>query len=446
MSLPPAKANPTKAFFVRMITRDISLSDCILDLVDNSVDAASVRLGSPPTTLDQEPDYSPYRIDIEFSADRFRVRDNCGGISLDDATDYAFTFGRRDDAENDPYSIGVYGIGMKRAVFKLGETIRVHSTYRQADGALSSFAAPINVPAWLAKPDPWDFDLEEAADLGEPGVEIVVESLHDGVAAEFGNPTFVNELAGTLRRDYARFLSFGLTISLNGKALQGIKFEILAAADITPVRTELCVDDVKVDIIAGMGARPLDDNDPDALEGIEDRWGWYVLCNDRVVIAANKSEATGWGENGVPKWHPQYAGFVGLILISAKDAVNLPLTTTKRSVDQSSAVYRATMGQTRDITKTWIEYTNQRKASLPEAKQAEATATPVSAFSLAQAPKMILPQLTPREHRRDKTISYRMEEERVRALAEAFRQPGMSPKEVGVASFEFAEQELVEDE
>jgi hypothetical protein len=41
MQLPgKAEANPTKAFFVRMITRDISLADCILDLIDNSVDAA----------------------------------------------------------------------------------------------------------------------------------------------------------------------------------------------------------------------------------------------------------------------------------------------------------------------------------------------------------------------------------------------------------------------
>ena len=34
-----ADASPTKAFFVRMLTRDISLDDCILDLVDRSADA-----------------------------------------------------------------------------------------------------------------------------------------------------------------------------------------------------------------------------------------------------------------------------------------------------------------------------------------------------------------------------------------------------------------------
>jgi hypothetical protein len=46
-----ARANPTKAFFVRMITRDISLEDCILDLIDNSVDGAWRCEGSKPMGL-----------------------------------------------------------------------------------------------------------------------------------------------------------------------------------------------------------------------------------------------------------------------------------------------------------------------------------------------------------------------------------------------------------
>ncbi|MBS0481598.1 MAG: hypothetical protein JSR96_05480 [Proteobacteria bacterium] len=33
-----ARASPTKAFFVRMLTRDIELQDAILDLLDNCLD------------------------------------------------------------------------------------------------------------------------------------------------------------------------------------------------------------------------------------------------------------------------------------------------------------------------------------------------------------------------------------------------------------------------
>lgn len=35
------RANPTKEFFITMLTRDIPLDRAILDLIDNSVDAAN---------------------------------------------------------------------------------------------------------------------------------------------------------------------------------------------------------------------------------------------------------------------------------------------------------------------------------------------------------------------------------------------------------------------
>jgi hypothetical protein len=51
-------ANPTKAFFVRMITRDISLEDCILDLIDNSVDGAWKLEGGRTMSLTDDTDLS----------------------------------------------------------------------------------------------------------------------------------------------------------------------------------------------------------------------------------------------------------------------------------------------------------------------------------------------------------------------------------------------------
>ena len=39
-----AKAYPRKHFFFEMFTRDISLEDCILDLIDNSIDARASRV------------------------------------------------------------------------------------------------------------------------------------------------------------------------------------------------------------------------------------------------------------------------------------------------------------------------------------------------------------------------------------------------------------------
>jgi len=59
-----ATANPTKEFFVKMITRDITLEDCILDLIDNSVDGAWRSEGSRPMGLAEDADLSKYSIAI----------------------------------------------------------------------------------------------------------------------------------------------------------------------------------------------------------------------------------------------------------------------------------------------------------------------------------------------------------------------------------------------
>jgi len=80
-----ATANPTKAFFVRTITRDISLEDCVLDLLDNSVDGAWQLIGGYPITLENQADLSEYKIEIEVFEKYFRILDNCGGITLDEA-------------------------------------------------------------------------------------------------------------------------------------------------------------------------------------------------------------------------------------------------------------------------------------------------------------------------------------------------------------------------
>jgi hypothetical protein len=102
--LQKAIANPTRSFFVTMITRDISLEDCILDLIDNGVDGAWRGAGSRPIGLAADADLSKYSIAIHVSPDRFSIVDNCGGMTLDDAINHAFSFGRRATEEYDDYT------------------------------------------------------------------------------------------------------------------------------------------------------------------------------------------------------------------------------------------------------------------------------------------------------------------------------------------------------
>ena len=83
--------------------------------------------------------------------------------------------------------------------------------------------------------------------------------------------------------------------------------------------------------IAGVGRR----NPADA--------GWYVFCNGRMVLKADQSEITGWGEPNVerlPKYHNNYAWFRGCVFFDSEDSASLPWNTTKDGVDQDSGLYR----------------------------------------------------------------------------------------------------------
>lgn len=446
-----AVANPTKSFFVRMITRDISLEDCILDLIDNSVDGAWRSAGSRPMGLEQDTDLSPYRIDITATPEEFRIVDNCGGMTLDDAINHAFSFGRQTTEEGDDYSIGVYGIGMKRAVFKLGTDIRVRSTFSDENGARLAFAVPINVADWL-KDDtpPWDFDIVEDDELAREGVEITVRDLTTGAATSFGSPAFMQNLRRTISRDYSLHLHRGLVIALNGTVIEGWQIELRHGEDFSPMRIDYEDDAdgnrVTVEIIGGMAAPPPDNSDPDVEDEGERRYGWYVVCNGRIVLAADKTAIAGWGTDEWPQWHRQYSGFIGIILFTAANAGALPLTTTKRSVDTSSEVYRRARPKMREVTRSWIDYTNSRKQSLEEAKRIEAAAAPVTIYAVPKRVSAALPRFTAKPAERVGNINYAVPLTKLKKLARAFGSANLAYRDVGQKSFDYAYDDLVGEE
>lgn len=338
-----ANASPTKAFFVTMITRDISLEDCILDLLDNSVDGALKKEGGQAPGLGCGPNLSKYHIKVFTGPDTFSICDNSGGMTLDDAADHAFTFGRSHASADEGYSIGVYGIGMKRAIFKIGRKIRVRSTVETASDGKLSFAVPIDVDDWLSNDAlPWDFDIVPDDSLSHNGVEIDIKEINPAISNSFDNPLFMQNLIRVLSRDYSLHLARGLKLSLNGNNIAGIGIKLLESDEYAPVRikyTDIIGDDnVDVEIIGGMAASPPDELDPTENDDT-DRWmGWYVACNGRIVLSADKSSVSGWGTEAWPSWHRQYSGFVGIILFTSERAAALPLTTTKRSVDVTSDV------------------------------------------------------------------------------------------------------------
>lgn len=349
------KTSPTKQFFVSMLTRDINLDDAILDLIDNCIDGALRSSGG------RDPEYSKFEISIHVTEDKFTISDNCGGIPKDVAINYAFKMGRSadDNRDKDAETIGMYGVGMKRALFKMGEYSTVYSNTREG-----AFRVEIK-PDWMQS-ESWDeIPLQNIEPRGNAyGTEIEVNKLTQGVSKLFKAEVFVNDLRKSVSEHFMVFLQKGLIIRINDEAVKPIILELLVHDDPklpAPFVYERVRDGVTVSIAVGHNTSSAIDSD-DAFEQNRDvrSSGWTVLCNDRAILVGDKTRLTGWGDN-VPVWHGQFSVLTGIIEFRSSDASKLPVTTTKRAVDTSSDIWLEAFKKMREAMAVWTGYTNKWK-------------------------------------------------------------------------------------
>ena len=282
------------------------------------------------------------------------------------------------------------------------------------------------------------------------GVDIVVKDLTLAARTACENPAFLQNLRRMISRDYSLYLSRGLNIKVDGEPITGVGVELGMSDDFAPLR--ITYDDLQdeqrvfVELLGGMAAPPPDTNEPDDQFDGDKRFGWYVACNGRVVMAADKSSVSGWGTAEWPQWHRQYAGFIGIVLFSASNTAALPLTTTKRSVDQTSDVYRRAQLKMRDLSKEWIAYTNLRKQALEEAKRKEAVARAVPIRDVEVKPALVLPTLTLQKVERPANVNYSVPVKKMKRLAKALGNVNLTYREVGIRSFDYTYDDLAEEE
>ncbi len=330
-----ASGKPSKLFFVDMITRDLTVEDCILDLIDNAVDAAVTRqsvdvMGVLPGRNGDGETFASAIIRLTIDQDRFVIEDTCGGISAAEARDSVFRFGN--PGERPPEGgLSVYGIGMKRSFFKLGKSIRVESSTET-----ERFSVDIDVDEWTNRgDDDWDFAFDEIGDAaGDPGTVVTVGDLTPDTRRRFGAPAFAKELLKRIEATYALFLVAGLVIEVNGsRAVDSLPAEVLDSDEIRSAPSHFTADEVDVYIIVGVS--PVGDRR---------RHGWYVFCNGRMVLDADKTAVTGWGRD-VAQWHTKFGHFVGYLYFRSADVRRLPWRTTKQGVVTELGVYQKALAE-----------------------------------------------------------------------------------------------------
>lgn len=320
-----ASANPTKEFFIDMITRDIYLKEAIIELIDNSIDGAR--------RLKKDSNYEGLYIKIKFTKDKFVIEDNCGGIPLDLAKSTVFRFGRPHNANKENLeTTGIFGIGMKRALFKIGRKFTISSIHKN-----SSFQLNLDVEKWVLDTNTnWDFPFanydENDHSNEEQGTKIIVEKLFDGISTDFNSIVFTNELVNHITKRVSLEVENGILITVNEKEIIPEHIEIIDDEIIKPIKESFIEDGVYIRIVAGISKNR-----------VPFEAGWYIYCNGRLIVAADKSALTTWRDieninNGIA-YHNDYAAFRGFVFFNSESPEKLPWNTTKTGIDESSPVY-----------------------------------------------------------------------------------------------------------
>ena len=324
------KASPTKEFFVNMLVRDILLKQAIIELIDNSIDGAR--------SMREENQYFGLKISVTFDKDKFVIEDNCGGIPVDIAANYAFRFGRPKTVQSgNAATTGIFGIGMKRALFKIGNNFSIHSVTKTTE-----FRLDLNVKEWLAKDDDdWDFKFsfaDENMDNSEEniGTKIEVTDLNPEIAGELSSEEFQKELIEHIQRRVGLDIAYGMMILVNGHRLIGNNILLIDNEEIRPIKEEYQDEEIFVKILSGIAPREGKQYPPE-------KAGWYIYCNGRLVVAADKTSLTTWKDmenrgSGIV-FHNNYAAFRGIVYFTSKYPEKLPWNTTKTGIDETSLVY-----------------------------------------------------------------------------------------------------------
>lgn len=344
-------ARPSKQLFIEMLTRDVLLIPAILDVADNCIDGARRLKGDNAS-------FKGLWVKIEINKDFFKISDNCGGIEVDIARKYAFRFGRDPKAPSQKRSIGKFGVGLKRAIFKMGSAFSIDST-----SPTSSFSMSVDVIDW-AKKDDWDFAFSKRREneknkVPDTGTILKIEPLHREIAASFNIPTFESELANELMGKLQEALRRGLSISVNSTVIHADIEKVIGDTQLAPAElkrkfTAAGTKPVDVKLLCGLG----ESDDPSAA-------GWHVYCNGRLVLQGDKSNITGWDSelNGIsiPGFHAQYNRFRGYAYFDSEDAGMLPWNTSKTAINADSVIYQAVRLDMIRLMRPLIDFCNQVK-------------------------------------------------------------------------------------
>ncbi len=313
-------------YVLSAFSADISTADSILDLIDNSIDAARRNIAQKNSPGDDSfslPDsYEGYEIRIDLNNDEITISDNCNGIEEETLENNAFRLGARTPQE---FSIGAYGVGLIRAFWKLGNGCELNT-----DTGNNAF---ILLFSKQSIDDSDNILADRVETTGRPHNIIKITNLTPEVNIDVKDSEWKKRFAKRLSKVYGLCIHKGLKIQLGRDVIEGFCPQIRSdLPDFSHEEEFETTSGVQVKCQIGIHENyRYKDEKGWALRSnssISNEFGWYIVCNDRVVLIADTSEAVGW----TAKYHTEYNGILGWAFFKSKESNLLPWDTTKTNI------------------------------------------------------------------------------------------------------------------
>lgn len=342
---------------MQLFTTDISAEECIYDLIDNSVDAARQEIQTSIHDQDEyglPSSYKGYKVQVDISSTKVTITDNCKGVSKADFENSTFIIGQRSVSD---YSIGFYGIGLKRALLKLGNKYSIVSDDGKHKITFNADRKTLSQSTKKAK-------AQLSKTSKTHSVQIHIEKLDIEIKQILSNKNWRAELKEKISRRYGIFINKGLSLKIDGQILKGIVPKIRKKGPV-PLFKDSMSDVAGVDIYIQTGShikykmRHETGFSQASNTKLTPEFGWYVVCNDRIMIVADKSKSIGLTSN----WHSEYNGFIGWVYFIAKDASDLPWNTKKTQIVMESPSFMKAKGLLQAYTDDWKK---KNKAARPK--------------------------------------------------------------------------------
>jgi hypothetical protein len=311
-------ATPSKRIYWAVIADyDLKLSIC--ELIDNAIDNWH-RMGEQVDLV--------VKIDFDDRQKNIRVQDNAGGIKESDLKVIISPGDAK--STSDEETIGIFGVGSKRAAVALSQDIKITSRYENENTFMVCYD-----DAWLEKADDWDVPVFKVNNINAGSTIIELQKLrHDFYKKDFAL------LQSQLSYIYAKILhNRKIAIRINGRPLNPKNYEHWSfppSHEPTVYKGGVLMENERVDyeILCGL-TKSLKEQVADEYE----EYGVYFYCNDRLIERAVKTFDVGFGKSMAGKLHTSHQ--IVRVIVSLKGKSKLmPWNSSKSKININHPIFK----------------------------------------------------------------------------------------------------------